>query len=222
MTCEQALELMNDYVDGALSEAQHQELELHLASCPKCREEEKALTAFLAEAASFKRETPPPRDLWPAIAERIQRDERVLPFLRPGSTLRRYLPAALAAAAAAAIAIVSTLHVGTKPVAPSGVPDGTLQPAVAEGGSDVEKAEADYVRATNQLIAVLNARRATMSPDAQKALDANIASIDAGLREVRGALEKDPQNPKLTKMLASTHQKKLDLLLRLIRLSSQI
>ena len=41
-------------------------------------------------------------------------------------------------------------------------------------------------------------------------------------RQLRGALDKDPGNPQLSKMLASTQQKKLNLLLRLIRLSSQI
>jgi hypothetical protein len=61
-----------------------------------------------------------------------------------------------------------------------------------------------------------------MPAEDAKALDENLLRIDASLREVRDALDKDPQNPKLTRMLASTHQKKLDLLLRLIRLSSQI
>jgi anti-sigma factor RsiW len=222
MTCEKAFELLNDYVDGSLDEAGHQEVELHLSTCPACRQEEKALAGFLAEVSTFKRESQPARDLWPGIAERIEADKGVLAFLRPGSLLRRYMPAALAAAAAAAIAIVSTLHVGPKPGASGTGPAGTPPTVAATGESDLEKAEADYVKATNQLITVLNSRRASMSPDAQKALDANIASIDSGLHDVRAALAKDPQNPKLTRMLASTHQKKLDLLLRLIRLSSQI
>lgn len=219
MTCEKALELLNDYVDGTLDEAQHHELELHLADCADCRKRERALGAFLAEAATFKRETPPPRDLWPEVAERIEREKRILPFLRPGSSARRYALPFLAAAAAAVIAVVATRNVGPKPAAPA--PSGRLQAASA-GSSDVEKAELEYERATSQLIAALNARRATLSPEAQKTLDDNIAAIDGGLRDVRAALQKDPQNRKLTKMLVATHQKKLDLLLRLIRLSSQI
>jgi anti-sigma factor RsiW len=220
MTCEKALELLNDYVDGTLDEAQHQELELHLADCAACRKEERALRAFLAEVATYKRETPPSRDLWPGIAERIEREKRILPFLRSGSVARRYALPLLAVAAAAALAIVSTLHVGPKPVETT--PSGTLQTASSGPMTDVEKAEAEYERATSQLIAALNAKRSSMSPEAQKTLDDNIAAIDGGLRDVRAALQKDPQNPKLTKMLAATHQKKLDLLLRLIRLSSQI
>ncbi|HJS58092.1 MAG TPA: hypothetical protein VKA01_08320, partial [Vicinamibacteria bacterium] len=65
----------------------------------------------------------------------------------------------------------------------------------------------------------------SMPPEAQKQmadLEANVAAIDTALRQVKDALEKDPQNTKLNKMLASTHQKKIDLLLKLIRLSAQI
>lgn len=220
MTCEKALDLLDDYVDGTLDEAQHQELELHLAGCAGCRKEERALRAFLAEAASYKRETPPSRDLWPELAARIERERRILPFLRSGSRARRYALPFVAVAAAAALALVATLHVGPKPAATT--PAGTLVAAAGGPSSDVEKAEAEYERATSQLITALNAKRGSMSPEAQKTLDDNIAAIDGGLRDVRAALQKDPQNPKLTKMLAATHQKKLDLLLKLIHISSQI
>lgn len=212
MTCEKALELLDEYVDGTLDEAQHQELELHLADCAACRQEERALRAFLAEAASFKRETPPSRDLWPEIAERIEKEK--------GWSARRYALPLLAVAAAAVLALVSTMQVGPKPVETA--PSEPLQQASTGPASDVEKAELEYERATSQLLAALNSKRSTMSPEAQKTLDDTIAAIDGGLRDVRAALQTDPQNAKLTKMLAATHQKKLDLLLRLIRLSSQI
>jgi hypothetical protein len=68
----------------------------------------------------------------------------------------------------------------------------------------------------------LNARRDSLSPETLKAVDENLKTIDDALRQVREALDKDPGNRQLTLMLASTHQKKLDLLLRLLRLSSQI
>lgn len=213
MTCEQALALLDDHVDGALSEAEHQEVELHVASCEACRKEEAALRAFLAQAASLKRDRVPAHDLWPAIAARLGEERRVLRFLP-----RRFVvPAGLAAAAAVgALWLVARPQVATPPVTP-----GTLTQAAA-GTSDIAQAEAEYVRATNQLLSVLNARKKTMPAEDAKTLDENLLKIDGSLREVREALDKDPQNPKLTRMLASTHQKKLDLLLRLIRLSSQI
>lgn len=215
MTCEQALSLLDDHVDGTLTEAEHQEVELHVAGCESCRKEEAALRAFLAQAASLKRDRVPARDLWPGIAARLGDERRVLRFL----PRRLALPAGLAAAAAVAALWFAMPGPAT---APAGVTPGTLTQASTGGASDIAQAEAEYVRATNQLLTVLNARKKNMGAEDAKALDENLLRIDSSLREVREALDKDPQNPKLTRMLASTHQKKLDLLLRLIRLSSQI
>jgi anti-sigma factor RsiW len=220
MTCERLREILDDWVDGSLSEAEHQEAELHLAGCAACRAEERKLRAFLGEAASLRHEAQPGRDLWPTIAGRIESRARVLRFVRRGGLLT-----GLAAAAALVLALVLA-----PPRQPSGEvasvePSGATPQPVAAGVADIEKAEAEYLRATNQLIQTLNARRGTMPPEAQKQmadLEANVAAIDAALRQVKDALEKDPQNTKLNKMLASTHQKKIDLLLRLIRLSAQI
>src|SRR5262249_59112171 len=65
MTCERVRDTLDDYVDGLLSEADFQEVELHLASCAECRHEERLLRALLAQAAALPRELAPGRDLWP-------------------------------------------------------------------------------------------------------------------------------------------------------------
>ena len=220
MNCERLREILDDWVDGSLSEAEHQEAELHLASCAACRADERKLRAFVAEAAGLRHEAQPGRDLWPGIATRIESRARLLRFVRRGGLL-----SGLAAAAALVLALV--LSRGPQPgagVASVGSSSATARPAAA-GTADIEKAEAEYLRATSQLIQTLNARRGSMPPEAQKQmadLEANVAAIDTALRQVKDALEKDPQNTKLNKMLASTHQKKIDLLLKLIRLSAQI
>jgi len=41
MTCDEAVDRIDDYVDGALDEAAFQEMELHLAGCAECRAEER-------------------------------------------------------------------------------------------------------------------------------------------------------------------------------------
>jgi anti-sigma factor RsiW len=206
--------LIDDYLDGTLKEAQHQEVELHLASCASCRAEEQATRRLLQEAAALPKEMRPERDLWPEIAARASRSRRGgLAFLRS--------PALLAAAAALVVALgvvmTGVRERGPQPLAPAG----TLQPA-GTGAASVREAEAEYVKATGELMAAVNARRGQLSPETLQAVEKNLATIDQALNEVRAALEKDPGNAKLTKMLTSTHQRKLDLLLRLIRLSSQI
>lgn len=38
VVCQQAVELVTDYLDGALSRAERARFEKHLAACPHCRE----------------------------------------------------------------------------------------------------------------------------------------------------------------------------------------
>jgi len=38
LVCQQAVELMSDYLEGALSPGDTARLEIHLADCPHCRE----------------------------------------------------------------------------------------------------------------------------------------------------------------------------------------
>ena len=53
-------------------------------------------------------------------------------------------------------------------------------------------------------------------------MERDLSTIDAALRQLRTALRQDPDNPQLTHMLASTHQKKVDVLQSVLRLSTRI
>ena len=223
MTCGEVLDLIDDYVDGLLSGADLHEVELHVAGCAACREEEKALRAFLGRAAALPRERPPARDLWPGIAARL--DEARSGAATPWGRARRFLsrPLVLAAAATVVLALASVLV--QRPSGDGAGPGSTglAEPvAVKETPAPVLAAETDYIRATGQLMSALGARRESLSPETAKAVDENLKTIDDALRQIREALDKDPGNRQLTKLLASTHQKKLDFLLRLLKLTSQI
>jgi anti-sigma factor RsiW len=37
LTCQELVELVSDYLDGALAPAEHARVEAHLAECPGCR-----------------------------------------------------------------------------------------------------------------------------------------------------------------------------------------
>jgi negative regulator of sigma E activity len=224
MTCGEARERLDDYLDGSLPESQFHEVELHLAGCETCRQEESRLRRLLDLAATLPREMKPRRDLWPELAARIEAERSGAGSLARSRPRLRASPAALAAAAAVLIAVASVVtHVGGARV---GGPRESLptlaRPAAVSGPAHVQDAETEYVRATGQLMAALNARRGSLSPETMKAVDDNLRTIDDALRQVREALDKEPGNRQLTQMLASTHQKKLDLLLRLLRLSARI
>jgi anti-sigma factor RsiW len=219
MTCPDVLDRLDDYVDGGLSEAEFQELELHLATCAACRDEEQMLRAVLAEAAALPHTLEPPRDLWPAIADRISARPRLLRFLPASRPARSF--AALAAAAVLAVALAAILMKPAVPVGPdsaSGRTPGMFPAAVSS--DDLLPEEQGYVRATSELLNALAARRDHLSPETLKVVDQNLTIIDQALEQVREALRKDPGNHQLTRMLTATHQRKVDVLRHVVSVSS--
>ena len=217
MTCPEIQDRLDDYVDGALSEREFQEVELHLHGCAECRKQERALRAILAQAEALPREMAPPRDLWPEVAARLGRRSVLARF-----PLRQ--PAvwgSLAAAAVVALAVASLLHTpgggGGTASLPSG---GTRVPVVDQGqAANLDPAEQEYQRATGELMSALSKQRETLAPETQKAVDENLRVIDGALKDLRVALQKDPGNQKLNKMLVATHQKKVDMLRYLLKLN---
>ena len=55
--CQQAVELMTDYLEGALSELDRARLEAHLAACPHCAEYLAQIRATIAAVGRVRPET---------------------------------------------------------------------------------------------------------------------------------------------------------------------
>jgi anti-sigma factor RsiW len=223
MNCPQIDERLDDYVDGALGAPAASEIEAHLRGCALCRDREQRLRQVLAHAAALPRSVAPPRDLWPDIARRLAR-ERSWSWRSVG--LR---PAVLAAAATVVVALAAALWSGRAPQAvrtveiPAASPRTALVP-VAAGVSDpvLAEAEREYAAAATALLEALQQRRARLQPETLAAVEANIEVIDRALAEVRQAIVQDPRNPELTRMLVSTHRKKVDVLSRVVKLSTAL
>jgi predicted anti-sigma-YlaC factor YlaD len=220
MTCEQVTERLDDYLDGGLAEAAFQEVELHLASCAACREEERSLRAVVSLAAALPRQQEPPRDLWPAIAEEIASRRRLALLSNVASRPAARWTAGLAAAATVVLAVwMVSRETGRGPEVAGPFPRGSVQP-VALGPDTFAEAERDYQRAAAELMAALGARRASLSPETSAAIDENLRVIDAALAEIRTALRSDPSSPRLGRLLASTHEKKIETLRRVLKLTT--
>jgi anti-sigma factor RsiW len=218
MKCTDLLDRLDDFVDGLLSREERVEVEEHLLSCAACREEERHLRAILAAARALPRERTPPRDLWPGIAQAIGAGKVV-----EGEFARRkarpwWRPALAAAAVVAAVAAAVLMHGGGAPFGEPGT-DGVTAFPVAEGHVALLDAERGYARAADELLAALAERRDALSPETRASVERNLAVIDQALKEIRDALQKEPGNAELTRMLASTHRKKVDVLRRMVRLS---
>ena len=62
---------LSDYIDGALSGAEREELDAHLAECTDCRALVRDLRSVRREARSLP-PVEPPEQVWESIADRIR------------------------------------------------------------------------------------------------------------------------------------------------------
>lgn len=209
MTCNEVDDRLDDYVDGSLSEGEFQEVELHIASCAACRDEERHLRRILAQAAALPREVAPPRDLWAGIAERIEAERRARPAW--------WAPVGLAVAAILVVGMAAALLHRNAPIGPS-----VMTTPVSLDSTSIGAAEQEYEQAASALMAALQGRRDTLSPETLASVEKNLLVMDQALSEVRAALGRDPGNPELTRMLVSTHRKKVETLRRVVRLSTAL
>ncbi len=208
MRCEEVRGRLDEWVEGALGEREKEAVAAHLAGCDDCRAEARALEALLAAAADLPREIRPPRELWAGIDARLAGSER---------PRRAGLPAWAMVAAALALVVV-TAAVTTiltrnydEAVALKLRRAGESAPPTAARDEDVPGAdEARFLAASQELLAGLEAQ--DLSPETMEIVRRNLEVIDAAIAELQVALDRDPGNGELTRMLLATYQRKIDLL----------
>lgn len=215
MRCDQVRERMDDLVDGAPMDATAaSEARRHLERCEDCRAEERSLRALLTRASTLPESIEPERDLWPGIVARIERRPA---GARPGA------PAWVGIAASLLVVLVTggigwgLLGTGQSGPGPAQAP---RAPGALEVSSrqvtppDLAAAERTLLRAKLQMIGVLEARRESMSPETSATIDRNMKVMEKAVNEIREALERDPGNAELNRMLMAAHRRELDLLER--------
>jgi predicted anti-sigma-YlaC factor YlaD len=223
MTCQELNTRLDDWLDGALPPPAAAEAEAHLATCDACREDARKLRQLLAHATALPGSVAPPHDLWPGIESRIAR----------GGWSRLFAwdnPMLLAAAAVVVVGLLAVVFVHRSPGTVPTVEIPVASPATLErvsAGPAVEdpvlaQAERDYETAANALLGALQQRRRALTPETIAGVQQNLQVIDRALVEVRQALAKDPHNPELNRMLVATHRKKVDVLQRVVRLSTTL
>jgi len=223
MTCQELDEGLDDFVDGVLAEAAASEVEAHLRSCALCQDRERRLRQVLAPRGGAAPVGDSARDLWPGIARRVEH-ERSWSWRSVG-----WSPVALAAAATVVIALLAALWSGRAPAGvrtveiPAASPRAALVAARA-GVSDpvLAAAERDYEAAANRPPRGAAAEAGPAPAGSARRREANLEVIDRALAEVRQALVRDPRNPELTRMLVSTYRKKVDVLSRVVKLSTAL
>ena len=127
-------------------------------------------------------------------------------------------PAWLRYAAAAAVVLAAALGAAfllRRPAPPPALPE--VPPAIAAPSPQLaalRAMEADYGRARAELLPLLEQRRDLMSPETRMVVDRNLALIDQALKDIRAAVEKDPNNRQLMELLNQTYRQENDLMRR--------
>ena len=177
----------------------------------------------LAGTGDLPREIEPSRDLWPEVEARILREGR-----RGGAPGRivegRFERWTRPMLAAAAIAVVFLAGYGLgqldpfRPAGsgsaggPAGVGAGVTGEAPELSAAPVSGA-ADLLQLmpaaqTDSVLALLGRRESELDPATVEVLRHNLKIIDEAARDIRTALERDPENPRLEQMLYAEERRR--------------
>lgn len=165
---------------------------------------------LLAKAAALPKDIAPPRDLWPAIAARIAREDA-----KPAKPAFRW---PLALAAGFLVASVSALltwsvtrdagEAAPPVIAQAPAAAGELVPVRYGPNSGLTEAE---LAARDALLGEFQGAFATLKPETREAIVRNLAVMQAAADEIDAALAKDPASRMLQGMLAGTYKQELQL-----------
>jgi anti-sigma factor RsiW len=212
-------ERLNDFVDDCLTTEARSATAAHVLQCPACR----------SQLDGLRRLTTAARQLPPASIEPEGQDwDRVAraigaPLPRASAWWQR--PRTLVAAAGILVAASSGLTAlalrgdwRAEPAqqvvsAPESAP--LLQPA------SWHAVEQGYLASVDELRALLDGRRESLSPKTVAMVERHLATIDAAIAEARAALLGDPANAELAGVLAKGYRHKVELLRRATQLQER-
>lgn len=162
---------------------------------------------LMARAARLDQEIRPQRDLWPGIEQAIRQPA-------PG---RGFGWNVLLAQAAAVILLIGGSSGLTYFVMSDDDP--TLAPPIYTGQLAFEPVSGsfgskynlgpDFMDARNNLAAQLDSELEKLAPETRIEVKENLAAIHSAIAEINQALDKEPDNPFLQKLLLSAYQDEL-------------
>ena len=209
-------ETLNEFVDGTLEAHEALELESHLQTCPRCAGEVAGLRSVVKAAAALPGGIEPSRDLWPGVSAALGGSGGATQ-MKPTPDSRAsawpswgWLAAAAALVLAVGVAVTGSPWRGAGGAAPNGA---SRTPA-----PDLREAEEQFAQATRQLFAALEAANGSASPEIRALLKEHLRLVDQAIAETIAALERDPQNAHLGRMLTEMYARKMDLLQTTVRL----
>jgi len=164
---------------------------------------------LLAAARNLPERIEPPQDLWPDIEERMQ-----MPVTRAGG-LSRIFPLATAATLVLGLVMTAGYFAARmfprQSLAPESLVTAPSAPADARFGIHYAMGPG-FVQTRRDLISDLDTELSNLSPDSRRVVVQNLANIDRAIQEINQALEQEPNNVLLQKLLFATYSEELQLL----------
>ena len=234
-------EMLSDYLETTLSLPLRAAIDAHATSCARCATLLADVRSIVDRAGALPL-LQPSRDLWPAVAERL--DAPVVSISAAPTARRRLrVPAWIGVAAAAAVLIVVTSLVtrewvtGSDQAAPPiaaapapsqpeslGTESTSVTPIATPAGSTSREhvsASVTYGREIARLEAILRQRGTALDPTTTAIIENSMRIIDSAIVEARAALARDPASRFLTDQVDKTLEKKMELLRTVAFLSAR-
>ena len=147
---------------------------------------------------------PPPRDLWPAIAQAIEADK--IASLPQPKRRTFWMPAAGVAAAVMLVAMGVIIGVnintpGASTMATNLPADAAVIPAALR--------DANYRKQRDVLLVEVNDRLQNMPAAEREKVAASLATLRRSIAEIEAALGRDPANALLQELFVSTSQEEM-------------
>jgi hypothetical protein len=187
----------------------------HVRTCDTCAADVGRLTSFMTRIHESKTAAPMTDDLWPGIRDRIEHAKLVpLPLSSDHATTSHagwrvgWLVAAAAAVAVILAGVVRGRGETSGAIATPPRGESTMSLVAIVDSAHASEQEAQ------ELLNKVELQRALIRPEARAALDRDLRVVDVAIAELKEAIARDPNNPALRRLLASSYRQKIDLLKR--------
>ncbi|HEY9225649.1 MAG TPA: hypothetical protein VIP11_03310 [Gemmatimonadaceae bacterium] len=208
----------HEAADGSLAPDQQADITAHLEQCETCASDVARVKTLMTRLREMPSPVDTGPDLWPEIRSRIEQDKIVqLPATDTRSgTSNAFGRRALIVAAGLAAALLFVMLLPPSRGKGRALPPAAGSPAAVELQLAADSART-YEREATILLNELELRRAMLRPQQRSSLDRDLKIIDDAIVELKDAIARDPNNPALRRLLASSYKQKVDLLKRVGR-----
>ncbi len=196
--------------DGSMPTDRARDVESHLRACASCAEDVSRLERLMTRISENPAVAAPTDELWPSIRTRIEQS-KIIPLASAPAGRRRSLSVRHFAAVAGLVAAGAVLAMLLRPShrIPADEPVNVESPTAMLAVVDSVHS---YEEEARTLLNRLELHRAMLRPEAAAAIDRNLRSIDQAIAELEAAIDSDPRNPALRRLLAQSYRHKIDIL----------